>query len=584
MSGTESRSIESAQRVRAAVRPTRSREGETQQISVIAADLQGPTSEARLEEVLTNLRRSAADGDLVFLHVTSSARYRQLVAATFTPDDWTVFYGKADNDRPIAYRRSMFAKVAGSITLLPDEKVGRSHYLTHLQLNFEPLGIDLHVVSASSYGEAKGLIQSGAPAIGWEPHGTPRQQPNEGHVVAIEDVVRESTHGPFWLVDGDATAWRREPIALPSPAIEVGDDDSDHAFNHTVLSLSMTKEKARSRLPASRLGFDIDCPYPPKRMLDGVDTSHHQAGKIDLRAAQADGVRFWYVKATEGSVARDKTYRRRVRQARRAGLPVGAYHFARGDRADAEEEARHFLKHADIRAGDMLPMLDVEGLQDVARPELTAWTRQWVDTVRARLARHGLAATPIIYTPYDLDDDFGAQVWVARYSNDFRAPVIPEPWTKAAIWQHSNGRFGPIKNVPGFGPVNVNALHPDIPLSSLVVVPINDQASEQPATTSATDQGQVVRLPSSAPPTSTGPTKASKIPAVRNEPTLEVTFELSEVEARYLRQLEVTTGLNAATNIMRALRLLNVLERADNNDGTITVTYPDGRTERLHLH
>jgi hypothetical protein len=37
------------------------------------------------------------------------------------------------------------------------------------------------------------------------------------------------------------------------------------------------------------------------------------------------------------------------------------------------------------------------------------------------------------------------------------------------IWQHSNGRYGPVKRVPGFGPVDVNAVHPDVPLAALRV-------------------------------------------------------------------------------------------------------------------
>jgi hypothetical protein len=78
-------------------------------------------------------------------------------------------------------------------------------------------------------------------------------------------------------------------------------------------------------------------------------------------------------------------------------------------------------------------------------------------------------ATPIIYTPFDLDDAFGCKLWVARYSNDFREPRIPAPWTRAAIWQHSDGKVGPIRNVPGFGAVDVNAMHPDLPLSALRV-------------------------------------------------------------------------------------------------------------------
>ena len=115
----------------------------------------------------------------------------------------------------------------------------------------------------------------------------------------------------------------------------------------------------------------------------------------------------------------------------------------------------------------MLPMLDLESLEGMSLAEVTQWTGRWVHTVTRELRRRGLVAKPIIYTPFNLGNGFGCLLWVARYSDDFRAPMIPKPWRRAAIWQHSNGRYGPVKHVPGFGPVDVNAVHPDVPLSAL---------------------------------------------------------------------------------------------------------------------
>ena len=97
-------------------------------------------------------------------------------------------------------------------------------------------------------------------------------------------------------------------------------------------------------------------------------------------------------------------------------------------------------------------------------------------TVTQQLRRRGLVAKPIIYTPFSLGSGFGCLLWVARYSDDFRAPAIPKPWRNAAIWQHSNGRYGPVKHVPGFGPVDVNAVHPDIPLSALRIKKVRKPA------------------------------------------------------------------------------------------------------------
>jgi GH25 family lysozyme M1 (1,4-beta-N-acetylmuramidase) len=232
--------------------------------------------------------------------------------------------------------------------------------------------------------------------------------------------------------------------------------------------------------------------FPPRRTLDGVDTSHHQAGRIDLRAARAAGVRWWYLKATEGTTFTDPSYRSRIREARDAGIPVGAYHFARPELGDAEDEARFFLARCEIRAGDMLPMLDLESTEGLSMAELTSWTGTWVRTVTRALAGKGLVGRPIIYTPFNLGNGFGCLLWVARYSDDFRAPVIPRPWRRAAIWQHSDGRFGPVKQVPGFGSVDVNALHPDVPLSALRVRTASAKHEVTPQPSSASASAPVV--------------------------------------------------------------------------------------------
>jgi len=209
--------------------------------------------------------------------------------------------------------------------------------------------------------------------------------------------------------------------------------------------------------------------FPRKPPLHGVDTSHYQDGRIDLKAARAAGLQWWYVKATEGTTFVDPLYAKRVRQARRAGLPVGAYHFARPDRGDADDEAKFFLATADIREGDMLPMLDLESSEGLNPSELTAWTGVWVRHVTRHLAKLGLAGRPIIYTPFNLEKGFGCYCWVARYNNAPCQPVVPRPWKRAAIWQHSNGKYGPVKDVPGFGRVDVNAMHPDVSLDALRV-------------------------------------------------------------------------------------------------------------------
>jgi GH25 family lysozyme M1 (1,4-beta-N-acetylmuramidase) len=267
---------------------------------------------------------------------------------------------------------------------------------------------------------------------------------------AGRDGLKSNLPDPFW---------HPAPIPVfsyPPPAPDLTPGSGTAAAGH-----------AATHPPVPPLGP----PFPTKRTLDGVDTSHYQSGAIDLRAARHAGVRWWYVKATEGTSFVDPTYERRVQAARAAGIPIGAYHFARPENGDAAAEARHFLGHTDIRPGDMLPMLDLESAEGLSMAELTTWTGTWVRTVTQQLAAAGAVGRPIIYTRFNLGNGFGCLLWVARYSDDFRAPIIPRPWKRAVIWQHSDGRFGPVKSVPGFGAVDANAMHPDVPLSALRLRP-----------------------------------------------------------------------------------------------------------------
>ncbi|WP_292542118.1 GH25 family lysozyme, partial [Mesorhizobium sp.] len=57
----------------------------------------------------------------------------------------------------------------------------------------------------------------------------------------------------------------------------------------------------------------------------GIDVSHHQ-GRIDWRRVAADDVAIAVIKATEGGDHVDDAFAANLREARAAGLAVGAYH------------------------------------------------------------------------------------------------------------------------------------------------------------------------------------------------------------------------------------------------------------------
>src|SRR5262245_45216635 len=112
------------------------------------------------------------------------------------------------------------------------------------------------------------------------------------------------------------------------------------------------------------------------RSLRGIDVSKWQ-GEIDWAAVRAGGVRFAYVRVSDGATAPDPLVARNGEEARRAGIARGAYQYFRPDE-DAEEQADVLLEMTGPpRKGDLPPALDVEVAGSVAPEELVARIERW---------------------------------------------------------------------------------------------------------------------------------------------------------------------------------------------------------------
>lgn len=198
------------------------------------------------------------------------------------------------------------------------------------------------------------------------------------------------------------------------------------------------------------------------RRVDGIDISHHQAGRLDLKSAKAKGLKWLYHKATEGLTVKDANYGKRRAEAKAAGIPFGAYHFARPDRAsvDAVKEARAFLAVAKPVPGDLRPALDLETHDLGSLAALRTWAAAFIAEVKK-----ATGVAPIVYTPYDLGAAAkGCLIWRPRYNNSNTPPVLP--WD---IWQFSNGVFGVPNSFTGFGHVDLNTMRAGLTVDSMLI-------------------------------------------------------------------------------------------------------------------
>jgi lysozyme len=179
--------------------------------------------------------------------------------------------------------------------------------------------------------------------------------------------------------------------------------------------------------------------------LPGIDVSHFQ-GEVDWRAVAAAGVRFAFIKATEGLTDVDPRFAQNWQGSRAAGVLRGAYHFLHPN-LDGRQQAAHFLSVVTLDDDALPPALDVEVTDGVDRAALCACIETWLGAVEA-----ALGCKPVVYTdPWFWRDNVGANLssyplWLACYGAQ---PEVPASWGSWTFWQHSqsgtvNGIAGPV--------------------------------------------------------------------------------------------------------------------------------------------
>lgn len=155
-----------------------------------------------------------------------------------------------------------------------------------------------------------------------------------------------------------------------------------------------------------------------KVRVDGIDVSHHN-GWIDWKkVAENPKIQFVYIKATQGVGFTDPMYKRNFREARKAGLNVGAYHFFTSKKS-GKLQFNYFKSIVGRNPGNIIPMVDVEYAR--GNSGMTASQLQSELTVFCELIKKEYGRKPIIYTSsaiYNkmLGGKFDSYyIWIARY-------------------------------------------------------------------------------------------------------------------------------------------------------------------------
>ena len=191
----------------------------------------------------------------------------------------------------------------------------------------------------------------------------------------------------------------------------------------------------------------------------GVDLSEYQTD-IDFAAMKASGIDFVMLRvggryySDEGGLYKDDAFLSYYRQAKDAGLKVGAYFFSQAASVDdAQEEARYTLELLDGLTLDYPVAFDWETIEDddartdgVTGEELTAIAEAFCDTIRQGGYRTIVyASTSLMLQSYDFETMKDYTFWLADY-REF--PASDKMYYDFTMWQYTTEGTVDGVNVP----------------------------------------------------------------------------------------------------------------------------------------
>ena len=211
-------------------------------------------------------------------------------------------------------------------------------------------------------------------------------------------------------------------------------------------------------------GFDDSDPVrfsgkaPNRYPVHGIDVARFQPD-VNWRTARGAGVRFAFIKATEGGDLRDPMFSDHWRGAGRAGVLRGAYHFYYFCTV-AARQARWFIRNVPRTPGMLPPVLDMEWnpysptcRKRPAGAEVRRQARIFLDILERHYGQRPIVyTTPEFYRETGIGRLSGTEFWLRSTA---KTPQQAYPRQSWKFWQYSGTGV-----VPGIaGEVDLNAFH-----------------------------------------------------------------------------------------------------------------------------
>ncbi|MGB8939942.1 MAG: lysozyme [Streptomyces sp.] len=226
-------------------------------------------------------------------------------------------------------------------------------------------------------------------------------------------------------------------LTLPGAAQATGGDD--------------TPPRGSARMGQGVIEHDGQGSLPPSNdavQTEGVDVSSHQ-GNVAWSTLWNSGVKWAYVKATEGTYYKNPYFAQQYNGSYNVGMIRGSYHFATPDTTSGATQANYFVDNGGgwSRDGRTLPgALDIEwnpygaACFGKSQSAMVTWIRDFLNQYKARTGRDAVIYTATSWWKQCTGNygGFAANnpLWIARYNTS--PGELPAGWGVQTIWQYTS--------------------------------------------------------------------------------------------------------------------------------------------------
>jgi GH25 family lysozyme M1 (1,4-beta-N-acetylmuramidase) len=185
----------------------------------------------------------------------------------------------------------------------------------------------------------------------------------------------------------------------------------------------------------------------------GMDVSSHQ-GAVNWSTSWANGAKFAYVKATEGTTFQNPDFAQQYNGSFNVGMIRGAYHFALPDRSSGAAQGNFFVDHGGGWSDDgktLPPAIDLEfnpygaTCYGLTQSQMVAWIHDIANTVKARTGRDAVFYTATSWWTECTGNSAAFSnnpLWIPRYGSS-TVGALPASWSFQTIWQFADSGVFP---------------------------------------------------------------------------------------------------------------------------------------------